>query len=146
MIYKGQLVNQSFSLFVFDVLRTRPVIHLTKDFVVEPKIVDPNQCPGTTPWWYSSSENLPSVIGLLKSVWKCIRFLFVFHSITATLCMSFTLSNGNKNFKKNISKSFFFFGLNYKPASDVKSVYCWRWLYYQCMDSLHLSVTSCMYL
>uniref|UniRef100_A0A3B4TGA5 Integrin, alpha 3b n=1 Tax=Seriola dumerili TaxID=41447 RepID=A0A3B4TGA5_SERDU len=52
----------------------RPVIHLTKDFVVMPKIVDPNQCPGNTP------------------------------CITVTLCMSFTLSNGNKDFKKNISK------------------------------------------
>ncbi|XP_058476580.1 integrin alpha-3b [Solea solea] len=53
-------------------LRARPVIHLTKDFHVEPKIVDPNLCPGNTP------------------------------CITATLCMSFTLSNGNKDFKKNI--------------------------------------------
>ncbi|XP_032358038.1 integrin alpha-3b [Etheostoma spectabile] len=52
-------------------LRARPVIHLTKDFSVEPKIVDPNQCLGSTP------------------------------CITATLCMSFTLSNGNKDFKKN---------------------------------------------
>ncbi|KAM9336229.1 integrin alpha-3b [Symphorus nematophorus] len=54
-------------------LRARPVIHLTKDFTVGPKIVDPNQCPGNTP------------------------------CITATLCMSFTLSNGNKDFKKNIT-------------------------------------------
>ncbi|KAF1374059.1 hypothetical protein PFLUV_G00245330 [Perca fluviatilis] len=52
-------------------LRARPVIHLTKDFTVEPKIVDPNQCLGNTP------------------------------CITVTLCMSFTLSNGNKDFKKN---------------------------------------------
>ncbi|XP_031147162.1 integrin alpha-3b [Sander lucioperca] len=52
-------------------LRARPVIHLTKDFTVEPKIVDPSQCLGSTP------------------------------CITATLCMSFTLSNGNKDFKKN---------------------------------------------
>ncbi|XP_028423117.1 integrin alpha-3b [Perca flavescens] len=52
-------------------LRSRPVIHLTKDFTVEPKIVDPNQCLGNTP------------------------------CITVTLCMSFTLSNGNKDFKKN---------------------------------------------
>ncbi|XP_068611056.1 integrin alpha-3b [Brachionichthys hirsutus] len=54
-------------------LRARPVIHLTKDFKVKPKIVDPNQCPGNTP------------------------------CITATLCMSFTLSNGNKDFKRNIT-------------------------------------------
>nr|XP_046233031.1 integrin alpha-3b [Scatophagus argus] len=53
-------------------LRARPVIHLTKNFTVEPEIVDPNQCLENTP------------------------------CITATLCMAFTLSNGNKNFKKNI--------------------------------------------
>ncbi|XP_022065067.1 integrin alpha-3b isoform X1 [Acanthochromis polyacanthus] len=53
-------------------LRARPVVHLTKDFKVKPKIVDPNKCPGNTP------------------------------CITATLCMSFTLSNGNKEFKKDI--------------------------------------------
>lgn len=54
-------------------LRARPVVHLTKDFKVKPKIVDPNKCPGNTP------------------------------CITATLCMSFTLSNGNKEFKKDIT-------------------------------------------
>ncbi|XP_028286380.1 integrin alpha-3b [Parambassis ranga] len=54
-------------------LRTRPVVHLTKDFTVGPKIVDPKQCSGNKP------------------------------CITATLCMSFTLSNGNKDFKKNIT-------------------------------------------
>ncbi|XP_077406914.1 integrin alpha-3b isoform X2 [Vanacampus margaritifer] len=54
-------------------LRTRPVVHLTKDFNVEPKIVDPNQCQGNAP------------------------------CIVATFCMSFTLSNGNKNFKKDIT-------------------------------------------
>uniref|UniRef100_A0AAQ4S8P0 Integrin, alpha 3b n=1 Tax=Gasterosteus aculeatus aculeatus TaxID=481459 RepID=A0AAQ4S8P0_GASAC len=54
-------------------LRARPVLHLTKAFNVEPKIVDPKDCPEST--------------------------------ITATLCASFTLSNGNKNFKENISKS-----------------------------------------
>lgn len=54
-------------------LRARPVIHLTKNFTVGPKIVDPNQCAGNTP------------------------------CITATVCMSFTLSTGNKNFKKNIT-------------------------------------------
>ncbi|KAM9772783.1 integrin alpha-3b isoform 1-T1 [Syngnathus typhle] len=53
-------------------LRTRPVVHLTKDFNVEPKIVDPNQCQGSSP------------------------------CIVATICVSFTLSNGNRNFKKNI--------------------------------------------
>ncbi|XP_034415437.1 integrin alpha-3b isoform X1 [Cyclopterus lumpus] len=50
-------------------LRARPVLHLTRNFTVKPKIVDPNQCPGSTP------------------------------CITVTLCMSFTLSNGNKNLK-----------------------------------------------
>ncbi|XP_069012001.1 integrin alpha-3b isoform X1 [Embiotoca jacksoni] len=54
-------------------LRARPVVHLTKDFTVKPWIVNPNQCPGNTP------------------------------CITATLCMSFTMSNGNKDFKKNIT-------------------------------------------
>ncbi|XP_077358400.1 integrin alpha-3b isoform X2 [Festucalex cinctus] len=54
-------------------LRTRPVVHLTKDFDVEPKIVDPNQCQGNAP------------------------------CIVATICMSVTLSNGNKNFKKDIT-------------------------------------------
>ncbi|KAM6964612.1 integrin alpha-3b isoform 2-T2 [Tautogolabrus adspersus] len=53
-------------------LRARPVIHLTRDFAVKPKIVDTTQCP----------ENKPC--------------------ISATLCMVFTLSNGNKDFKKNL--------------------------------------------
>lgn len=35
-----------------------------------------------------------------------LLFLFVLHSITATLCMSFTLSTGNTNFKKPVSKFF----------------------------------------
>lgn len=54
-------------------LRARPVIHLTRDLQVEPKIVDPNQCPGNK---------------------ACID---------VTLCLAFTLSNGNKDFKKNIT-------------------------------------------
>ncbi|KAM3592384.1 uncharacterized protein V6R79_017677 [Siganus canaliculatus] len=54
-------------------LRARPVIHLTKEFTVKPYIVDPNAC----------LENKPC--------------------ITASLCLSFTLSNGNKDFKKNIN-------------------------------------------
>ncbi|XP_074518763.1 integrin alpha-3b [Halichoeres trimaculatus] len=57
-------------------LRARPVVHLTSDFNVEPKIVDPNKCTGNTP------------------------------CITATLCMSFILSNGNKEFKKNLKVRF----------------------------------------
>ncbi|XP_010793897.1 integrin alpha-3b [Notothenia coriiceps] len=57
-------------------LRARPVIHLTKNFTVKPYIVDPNQCPGTTP------------------------------CITATLCLSFTLSNGNKDFKKDTTVTY----------------------------------------
>ncbi|XP_037546714.1 integrin alpha-3b [Nematolebias whitei] len=54
-------------------LRARPVIHVTKTFTAEPKIVDPNQCLPNNP------------------------------CITVTVCMSFTLSNGNKDFKKNIT-------------------------------------------
>lgn len=57
-------------------LRARPVVHLTTDFVVMPKIVDPNECPVNTP------------------------------CITVNLCMSFTLSNGNKDFKKDILVNF----------------------------------------
>lgn len=53
-------------------LRSRPVIHLTKELTVEPKIVDPNQCTNQA-------------------------------CVTATVCMSFTLSNGNKNFKRTIN-------------------------------------------
>ncbi|XP_028989113.1 integrin alpha-3b isoform X2 [Betta splendens] len=54
-------------------LRARPVVHLTNDFKVEPKIVDPNQCSGNKP------------------------------CVTVTLCMSFTLSNGNKDFNRDIT-------------------------------------------
>lgn len=57
-------------------LRARPVIHLSRNLTVKPKTVDPSQCPGDTP---------------------CIK---------ATLCMSFTLSNGNKDFKKNIKVNY----------------------------------------
>ncbi|KAM9716645.1 integrin alpha-3b [Menidia menidia] len=53
-------------------LRARPVIHITKNLTAEPSIVDPNECDGNKP------------------------------CITVTVCMSFTLSNGNKDFKKNI--------------------------------------------
>ncbi|XP_069373483.1 integrin alpha-3b isoform X2 [Paralichthys olivaceus] len=53
-------------------LRARPVIHLTNNFTVEPKIVDPKECPDNTP---------------------CIK---------VTLCMAFTLSNGNKDFRKDV--------------------------------------------
>uniref|UniRef100_UPI003AAD9A8C integrin alpha-3b n=1 Tax=Centroberyx gerrardi TaxID=166262 RepID=UPI003AAD9A8C len=54
-------------------LRARPVIHVSKNFTVQPKIVDPNKCP---------PGNKPC--------------------ITVTVCFSYTLSNGNKDFKKNI--------------------------------------------
>ncbi|PWA28389.1 hypothetical protein CCH79_00016403 [Gambusia affinis] len=54
-------------------LRARPVIHLTIDFSAEPKIVDPMNCPAANP------------------------------CISVTACLSFTLSNGNKDFKKNIN-------------------------------------------
>ncbi|KAM7370993.1 hypothetical protein PAMP_010499 [Pampus punctatissimus] len=64
-------------------LRARPVIHLTEDFTAKPKIVDDNKCPGNTP------------------------------CITVTLCMSFTLSNGNKDFKKNIT-------VNYTVRADIE--------------------------
>lgn len=53
-------------------LRARPVVHLTQDFTVEPKIVDDKMCSGDKP------------------------------CITATLCMSFTLSTGNTNFKRPV--------------------------------------------
>ncbi|XP_071393895.1 integrin alpha-3b [Centroberyx affinis] len=55
-------------------LRARPVIHVSKNFTVQPKIVDPNKCP---------PGNKPC--------------------ITVTVCFSYTLSNGNKDFKKNIT-------------------------------------------
>ncbi|KAJ8365029.1 hypothetical protein SKAU_G00138600 [Synaphobranchus kaupii] len=55
-------------------LRARPVIHLSKNFTVLPKIVDPNHCtPGEK---------------------ACV---------TVRVCFSYTLSTGNKNFKKNIT-------------------------------------------
>ncbi|MCJ8738307.1 hypothetical protein PDJAM_G00034110 [Pangasius djambal] len=52
-------------------LRARPVIHLSRNFTVEPKIVDPSQCTDTC--------------------------------ITAKMCFTYTLSNGNRNFKKDIT-------------------------------------------
>ncbi|KAK3559941.1 hypothetical protein QTP86_029543, partial [Hemibagrus guttatus] len=52
-------------------LRARPVIHLSRNFTVEPKIVDPSQC--------------------------------VNNCITAKMCFTYTLSNGNRNFKKGIT-------------------------------------------
>ncbi|KAI5627407.1 integrin alpha-3 precursor, partial [Silurus asotus] len=52
-------------------LRARPVIHLSRNFTVEPKIVDPAQCTDAC--------------------------------ITAKLCFAYTLSNGNRNFKKDIT-------------------------------------------
>ncbi|KAM4624015.1 integrin alpha-3b [Polymixia lowei] len=53
-------------------LRARPVIHVSKNFTVQPKIVDNKCSPGN----------------------KCI---------TVTVCFSYTLSNGIKDFKKNIT-------------------------------------------
>ncbi|KAL0984277.1 hypothetical protein UPYG_G00139340 [Umbra pygmaea] len=58
-------------------LRARPVIHLFKNFTVQPKIVDPNSCP---------PGNQPCV--------------------TVTVCFSYTLSNGKKNFKKDIKVNY----------------------------------------
>ncbi|XP_050980001.1 integrin alpha-3b isoform X2 [Labeo rohita] len=52
-------------------LRARPVIHLSKNFTVEPKIVIPSQCGNS-----------------------CIK---------VKVCFSYTLSNGNKAFKKDIT-------------------------------------------
>lgn len=55
-------------------LRARPVIHLSKNFTVLPKIVDPNHCtPGEK---------------------ACV---------TVKVCFSYTLSTGNKDYKKNIT-------------------------------------------
>uniref|UniRef100_A0A8C6M0V5 Integrin, alpha 3b n=3 Tax=Nothobranchius TaxID=28779 RepID=A0A8C6M0V5_NOTFU len=64
-------------------LRARPVIQLTKTFNAEPNIVDPNNCPADNP------------------------------CITVTVCMSFTLSNGNKNFKRSII-------VDYKVEADMQ--------------------------
>lgn len=86
-------------------LRARPVIHLTKDFNVEPKIVDPNKCPGNTP------------------------------CITATLCMSFTLSNGNKNFKKNIT-------VKYTVEADMERRRTPRVLFYDNNDDTYSGLLS----
>ncbi|KAJ8264685.1 hypothetical protein GJAV_G00152510 [Gymnothorax javanicus] len=55
-------------------LRARPVIHLSKNFTVLPKIVDPNHCP--------PGED------------ACV---------TVQVCCSYILSTGNKEFKKNIT-------------------------------------------
>ncbi|XP_077062271.1 integrin alpha-3b [Siphateles boraxobius] len=55
-------------------LRSRPVIHLSKNFTVEPSIVIPSQC-----------------------VNSCIK---------VKVCFSYTLSNGNKAFKKDITVKF----------------------------------------
>ncbi|KAG9346283.1 hypothetical protein JZ751_008108 [Albula glossodonta] len=58
-------------------LRARPVIHLSKNFTVLPKIVDPKHCtPGEK---------------------ACV---------TVKVCFSYTLSTGNKDFKKNITVKF----------------------------------------
>lgn len=55
-------------------LRSRPVIHLSKNFTVEPKIVIPSQCGNS-----------------------CIK---------VKVCFSYTLSNGNSNFRKEITVKF----------------------------------------
>lgn len=101
-------LNPLLTVFVF---RARPVIHLTQqDFTVEPHLVDPNKC-GTTPWWEVRAECLTLKLTIWIVVKKGMTYS-MFSSITATLCMSFTLSNGNKDFKKNISKQSSFI-LNY---------------------------------
>lgn len=86
-------------------LRARPVIHLTKDFNVEPKIVDPSQCPGKKP------------------------------CITATLCMSFTLSNGNKDFRKNIT-------VKYTVKADIERRRSHRVLFLSNNDDVHSGLLS----
>ncbi|KAL7869844.1 hypothetical protein AOLI_G00138320 [Acnodon oligacanthus] len=52
-------------------LRARPVIHLSRNFTVEPKIVDPSQCKDAC--------------------------------VTVKMCYAYTLSNGNLDFKNEIS-------------------------------------------
>ncbi|XP_072524174.1 integrin alpha-3b isoform X1 [Salminus brasiliensis] len=52
-------------------LRARPVIHLSRNFTVEPKIVDPLQCKDAC--------------------------------VTVKMCFAYTLSNGNRDFKNEIS-------------------------------------------
>ncbi|KAM9831708.1 integrin alpha-3b [Neosynchiropus ocellatus] len=63
-------------------LRARPVIHIQKDFTVGPGIIKLSDCSGNRP---------------------CIE---------ARICMSFTLSNGNKDFKKDIM-------VNYTVEADM---------------------------
>ncbi|XP_063076691.1 integrin alpha-3b [Engraulis encrasicolus] len=55
-------------------LRARPVVHLSTEFDVEPKIVDPSQCGD-----------------------PCIK---------VKVCFSFTLSNGKKDFKRDITVNY----------------------------------------
>lgn len=43
----------------------------------------------------------------------------LFGSITATLCMSFTLSNGNKDFKKDISECSLFSSVTVRQSCDL---------------------------
>ncbi|XP_066522557.1 integrin alpha-3b [Hoplias malabaricus] len=52
-------------------LRARPVIHLSRNFTAEPRIVDPSQCKGAC--------------------------------VTVKMCFTYTLSNGNRDFKNDIS-------------------------------------------
>ncbi|XP_067100400.1 integrin alpha-3b isoform X1 [Osmerus mordax] len=58
-------------------LRARPVIHISKNFTVQPKIVDPKQCP---------PKDKPC--------------------ITVTVCFSYTLSTGNKDLKKDVTVNY----------------------------------------
>uniref|UniRef100_A0A8C9R1I2 Integrin, alpha 3b n=1 Tax=Scleropages formosus TaxID=113540 RepID=A0A8C9R1I2_SCLFO len=58
-------------------LRARPVIHLEKTFSVSPRIVDPSDC--------------------LHAEQSCV---------TLEVCLSYTLSNGNKDFKRNITVNY----------------------------------------
>ncbi|XP_028823428.1 integrin alpha-3b [Denticeps clupeoides] len=54
-------------------LRARPVIHLSRNFTVEPKTIDPSDCV----------DNRPCV--------------------TVRVCFSYTLSNGNTDFKRDVN-------------------------------------------
>lgn len=112
--YKYWYFSWSYSVdHICFVHRARPVIHLTKEFRVEPKIVDPNNCNENSPWWGVILEKFwPSQ----PYICDCLTYVHIsvclFYSITATLCLSFTLSNGNKDFKKNISKELFYSCVN----------------------------------
>ncbi|XP_030629730.1 integrin alpha-3b [Chanos chanos] len=69
-------------------LRSRPVIHLSKNFTVEPKVVDPANCVGA-----------------------CVK---------VKVCFAFILSNGNKDFKRNITIKYSIEADRYRRSARVR--------------------------